>query len=144
MTLDKKPIVCIVSLNDNQPFVAINSNSLLNSLLDIEIENESTTNDDLTPIRYLETKKFPLKIHDCEWFKKNTNEIMNHLNRNLFHKKPHLKRNLVISGLKGSGKTTLCKYICNLISKPPCNSFYQYIDCQQFLSEFFVLYFKEY
>ena len=45
------------------------------------------------------------------------------------------KRNLMLHGLKGSGKSVLCKYICNLISNKPYNTIYQYINCQNFMSK---------
>jgi len=111
---------------------------ILNGLLNIEIEITNNIKYELTPVNNLEAKLFSLNhlVYDCEWFKWNVNQVMLHLKTNLFNQnKTKLKRNLVISGLKASGKTILCKYICNLISKPPYNSLYHYINCQQFMSK---------
>jgi Cdc6-like AAA superfamily ATPase len=47
------------------------------------------------------------------------------------------KRGIVLQGLKGSGKTTLCKYICNLVTKQTNKAVYFYINCQNFMSMFF-------
>ena len=41
----------------------------------------------------------------------------------------------MLHGLKGSGKTTLCKYICNLVTKQLDKAVYFYINCQNFMSK---------
>ena len=110
---------------------------ILNGLLSIQVETIGTFQCELASANHLETKLFSLNhVFECEWFKWNVSQVMLHLNRNLFNSnRTELRRNLVISGLKGSGKTTLCKYVCNLISKQPYNSLYHYINCQQFMSK---------
>jgi ABC-type multidrug transport system ATPase subunit len=66
------------------------------------------------------------------------NEVMSHLEVNLYSKTNEIKtfcRNLMLHGLKGSGKSTLCKYICNKISSYPLSTVYFYINCQNFMSK---------
>lgn len=134
LELKEQIFTCSVSLKDEQ-FVAINTNTLLNDLLNVEIETNDTFYE-LQSFESLQTKLFQLKTFDCNWFKSNLNEIMSHLNNNLFNEKTtQFNRNLVISGLKGSGKTTLCKYVCNLVSNKTYNGIYHYINCQQFMSK---------
>jgi hypothetical protein len=128
---------CLISLQDNE-FIAINSNTLLNDLLSIDIElvgEQDYTNK--IDSNSLKIKQFNLaKILECKWFQSNIDVIMLHLNKNLFNNDNNssalFNRNLVITGLKGSGKTTICKYICNLISN---KSMYHYVNCQQFMNK---------
>jgi Cdc6-like AAA superfamily ATPase len=66
---------------------------------------------------------------------------MTHLERNLFDlgtpntDNVGFKRNLVLHGLKGSGKSTLCKHVCNLMSSEKYKTIYHYVNCQNFMSK---------
>lgn len=126
---------CLISLQDNE-FIAINSNTLLNDLLSIDIELVVEQDFSSFDSNCFKIKQFNLaKILECKWFQSNIDEIMLHLNKNLFNSNSSValfNRNLVITGLKGSGKTTICKYICNLISN---KSMYHYVNCQQFMNK---------
>jgi len=121
---------CLISLNEGQDFIEINSNTLLNDLLTIQIELVEQAVE-FSLATSLKVKKFDLKIilDQCKWFQSNLNVIRSHLDE---QKRMHFKRNLVLTGLKGSGKTIICKYICNLISN---DSLYHYINCQQFMNK---------
>ena len=69
------------------------------------------------------------------WFQLNVNEVMKHLNKSVLKPNNTNTRNLVLQGLKGSGKSTICKYICNQLSLAPTHGFYYYINCQNFMSK---------
>ena len=43
---------------------------------------------------------------------------------------------------KGSGKSTICKHICNIVSEKPYNCVYHYINCQNFMSNWIYLFFN--
>jgi Cdc6-like AAA superfamily ATPase len=74
------------------------------------------------------------------WFDSNVNEILKSLDKNVFYMNKNnykiFNRGIVLQGLKGSGKTTLCKYICNLLTKQTDKTVYFYINCQNFMSKF--------
>ncbi len=78
------------------------------------------------------------------WFDSNVNQILKCLDKNIFSMNKNdykiFKRGIVLQGLKGSGKTTLCKYICNLVTKQSDKTVYFYINCQNFMSMFIILY----
>ena len=63
-------------------------------------------------------------------------EVTRHLHKNLSKPSNSLSRGIVLSGPKGSGKSTLCKFICNLYStRPEISCSYYYINCQNFMGK---------
>lgn len=120
-------IRCLISLNND--LVTITSNTLLNNLLNLNI--------DIVPVAELEkyfinseqliAKRFKIDIIRPKWFENNVNRILSTIN---FSEK-FKNRNIVIQGSNGSGKTILCKSLCNYLT----NTVYFLINCQTFISK---------
>ena len=92
----------------------------------------------LPTLNELKNRLFDIKIDSTEWFRQNTDSILRHAEQNLYAEQPRnlsVKcRNLVVQGLKGSGKSTLMKFICNELADKK-NTIYQYINCQNFMNK---------
>ena len=122
-----KLIECSVGLT--KPFIGLSSTLVLNDLLEIEIERIASKV--TSSLLSLEANDFVLKVHETKWLHANEIQIMKHLENNLFSgTRP---RNLVLHGLKGSGKTTMIKNICNKVLAR--GAAYYLIDCRKFMSK---------
>jgi Cdc6-like AAA superfamily ATPase len=129
-------INCLVSFDTNDDFMTINSSLLLHNLLKINVK--------ITQLPSLASSKkchstlnnkeklnhFEIDLINCKWFQDNVKNILNYLKTN-----KTLHRCIAIQGRKGSGKTTLCKYISNTVSRAPFNYLYFVINCQSFISK---------
>lgn len=122
-------IKCQISLNEE--YISLSSSLILQDLLKIQVEITEET----PSLPQISVNTFPIKILNSKWFDSNIQQIMLHLEQNLFNKNQPRNRNLILQGSKGSGKTTLCKYLCNLISQKPYKALYHYINCQNFISK---------
>jgi peroxin-1 len=72
------------------------------------------------------------------WFKSNVAELMAHFKE--FFLNPNrnsniLPRGLILHGYRGCGKSTLCKYVCNYMSREPFKVIYQYVNCKNFIGK---------
>ncbi len=114
-------------------FIGVYSSLILNDLFKISVELSSTTLPNLQHLKSLQSWHFTQSHIDTttKWFEANLDIVLTHLKLNLFTERP---RNLVLQGLRGSGKTTLIKYVCNRLVDD-WNGMFWYINCQGFMNK---------
>ncbi|RMZ93119.1 Peroxisome biogenesis factor 1 [Brachionus plicatilis] len=131
LPFQNETIKCLISLKSD--LVTISSTTLLNNLLKLDIEIVPAAELDKFEIdlKHLSRNTFNIDLIKPKWFEANLKSILSFLNTSFLPDSSSQNRNIIIQGSSGSGKTILCKSLCNSLP----NTIYFYINCQTFISK---------